>query len=132
MEKSQLDGITSGLEPLAYACALQQRAADIGFDWPDAVAILAKVEEELEEVREALASGDHDAIEDELGDLLFVIVNLARKSGLHADTALQRACAKFTRRFRLMEQAAAQEGSCLEEETLEQMEARWQVAKRQS
>lgn len=122
---SALDPVPPGLEPLARAWRLQARAAEVGFDWPDPRGPLAKLGEEMAEVEEALAAGDEAALRDEVGDLLFTVVNLARHLGVRPDTALDQANAKFERRFRAMEGG----GSDLRALGLEALEARWTRAK---
>jgi len=104
---SVLDRVPRGLDPLSRALRLQRAAAEIGFDWPDAAGPLAKVEEEVAEVRTALASDDKSRAAEELGDLLFSVVNLARHLGVHPVEALLDANAKFERRFRGLERRAA-------------------------
>ena len=104
---SALDGVALALPALVRADKLQRRAARVGFDWPEIAPVVAKVEEELGEVAEAAASGESDALEDELGDLLFSAVNLARHHGVDAERALSRANAKFERRFRGVERLAS-------------------------
>lgn len=103
---STLHGVPRGLPALARAMQLQRRAARIGFDWPDQAGRLAKVGEELAELDEARRRGDPRALEDEFGDLLFMVVNVGRALGLEAEDALRRTNAKFERRFRAMEAAA--------------------------
>lgn len=111
---SRLDGVPTALPALARAYDLQSKAARVGFDWPSQQDRLAKIEEELAELDEALqdsagaadADGRRDRIEAEFGDLLFMIVNVGRGLGLRAEDALRSACAKFERRFRAMEAAA--------------------------
>lgn len=125
-EASVLDGITGGLPELSRALKLQKRAARVGFDWDDPARVLDKMEEELAEMRQALASGNPTEMEDELGDLLFVCVNLARQINLDAGRALRHANAKFEARFRAMEKLAESELSML---SLEQLEALWQEVK---
>ncbi len=125
-----LDGIPLAEPALARARALCSRAATVGFDWPTAEAVLDKLDEETREVHAAMASGDRAAIEDEIGDLLFVIANLARKLGVDAESALRQANRKFTRRFKAMETQLLDAGLPLAEATLDQMEAGWQAAKR--
>ncbi len=122
---SVLDPVPPGLEPLARAWRLQARAAEVGFDWPDPGGPLAKLGEEMVEVEEALASGDEAALRDEVGDLLFTVVNLARHLGVRPDTALDQANAKFERRFRAMERNAPD----LRALDLDALEARWTEAK---
>lgn len=128
-ETGVLDGVALGLPALMRAQKLQKRAARVGFDWNDPQAVLAKIAEESAELTEAAASADPDRIEDELGDLLFVMVNLARHLGADAETALRRSNAKFTRRFGAIEQGLAAAGKTPQEATLEEMEALWQRAK---
>lgn len=136
------DGLPSGLPPLHRAHRLQDRAAGVGFDWPDANGPAGKVEEELAEVRAHLqsavprpASGQpvHDAVhadlEMELGDLLFACVNLCRKAHVHASLALDRANAKFEARFRQVEDLARERGAVLGEVTLEELDALWDEVK---
>ena len=128
---SALDGIAAGLPAWQRALELQRRAASVGFDWPDARPVLDKLAEELEEVRAEFAAGaGHVRLEDEIGDLLFVIVNLARHAGVDFIDALDHANAKFERRFRGMEQIAAARGGSLHEHPLAEQEALWRQAKR--
>ncbi|MCM2971159.1 nucleoside triphosphate pyrophosphohydrolase [Larsenimonas suaedae] len=128
---SLLDDVPVGLPALTRAGKLSKRAARGGFDWPDARGALAKVHEELAELEQAMAEGQADACEDELGDVLFSVVNLARKQGIDPEQALRRTNAKFERRFRYVERAIGDEGGALESASLDTMEAHWQAAKRQ-
>ncbi len=125
------EGLPAGLPSLHRAQRLQDRAAGVGFDWPDVEGPAAKVEEELAEVREQLQTPERDkeALEDELGDLLFAVVNLCRKTGVHPSLALDRANAKFTRRFEVMERMAAEQGHGLNGRDLEALDALWEAAK---
>lgn len=125
-----LDGIPLAEPALVRARTICSRVAKVGFDWPTPEAVLQKLDEEAREVHEAIAAGDHDAIEDEIGDMLFVIANLARKLDVDAETALRRANLKFTRRFREVESRLAAAGQSLEQATLDEMEAAWQATKR--
>ncbi len=125
-----LDGIPLAEPALARARTICSRVAKVGFDWPTAEAVLEKLDEETREVHAAMAAGNREAIEDEIGDLLFVIANLARKLDVDAETALRRANRKFTRRFRAMEAHLEADGLRAGEATLDQMEAAWQAAKR--
>lgn len=102
-DASALAGVANGLAPLVRASKLQRRAARVGFDWPDASGVFAKLAEESAELREAHAHGDADAVEHELGDLLFTCVNLARHLDVDPEQALLRANLRFERRFRHME-----------------------------
>ncbi|MBB4050554.1 tetrapyrrole methylase family protein/MazG family protein/ATP diphosphatase [Devosia subaequoris] len=103
VEPSILDDVPQVLPALARAEKLTKRAAKVGFDWPDLVAVRAKIEEELAEVAEAETSGDEGALREEIGDLLFAVANLARKAGVDPEAALRDANSKFTRRFHYVE-----------------------------
>jgi nucleoside triphosphate diphosphatase len=127
---SVLDGLARGLDPLSRAQRIQDRVSAVGFDWPDAGGAYAKVEEELREVGAAL-DGDAEALEEELGDLLFAAVNLARLAGAHALRALQRANAKFTDRFLRLEHLARERGIVLGEASLDELDALWDEIKEQ-
>jgi len=124
-----LDDVPRALPALSRAQKLQKRAARVGFDWLDSEGVWAKIDEEVSELREAIVSQNENHIEAELGDVLIAVVNLARHLGVDAESATRRANSRFESRFRVMEQAALEEGSSLEEETLEQLEKRWQAAK---
>jgi MazG family protein len=127
---SALDGVTVGLPALARALKLQKRAARVGFDWPEAVQVFDKIDEELSEIKEEIDNeSDPERVEDEIGDLLFVVVNLARHLKVDPESALRHANGKFERRFRAMEQALAKDGQPLEQRALEDMEIAWQAAK---
>jgi nucleoside triphosphate diphosphatase len=121
---SALDGVPDGLPALQRAAKVQKKAALVGFDWADAPAVLPQVQSELDELREAMEHGDRQHIEEELGDLLFSAVNLARQLKMDPDLVLRRATDKFSRRFRHMEGQAELAG--LDSETLE---ALWRQAK---
>ena len=111
---------------------LQRRAADVGFDWPDVAGALDKMREEIDEVAEAAAGGDAAHLEEELGDLLFALVNVVRLYGFSAEHVLRRANDKFERRFHRMEQRlAADHGAGLAELSLDQMEQAWEKVKRE-
>ncbi|ABI78809.1 MazG family protein [Hyphomonas neptunium ATCC 15444] len=127
---SALDGVALSLPALLRAEKLQKRAARTGFDWTEAAHIFDKLEEETAEVKEAIASGDADAIEDEIGDLLFVAANLARRLSVDPEQALRRANGKFERRFRAMETAAADAGVAFASLSLDEQEAYWQAVKK--
>ncbi len=125
-----LDGLPATLPELLMAYRLQERAAGVGFDWPDTNGPLTKVHEELAEVEGELVGGDaRDRLEDELGDLLFAVVNLARKAGVQPGLALDRANAKFASRFRAIERIARERHVALGEATLEQLDAIWDEVK---
>lgn len=127
---SLLDGIPLAEPALARARSICSRVAQVGFDWPTATAVLDKLDEETREVHAAIEGGDRDAIEDEIGDMLFVIANLARKLDIDAEAALRRANRKFIRRFTSVEAQLAAAGLSLQQATLDQMEAAWQTTKR--
>ncbi|HXP91328.1 MAG TPA: nucleoside triphosphate pyrophosphohydrolase [Fibrobacteria bacterium] len=127
--KSRLDGIPTTFPALLRAKKLQVRAAKDGFDWPSADPVWEKLDEEIREVREAIDENDADHLEEEVGDLLFVAVNLARKLGVDPEIALQRANAKFDRRFRAMESFAEAEGRKLSILDLGAQDALWDRAK---
>lgn len=127
---SVLDDVAHGYPALMRAEKLQKRAARLGFDWPSADPVFDKMTEELDEVHEVIADGaDPDRLEDEIGDVLFVCVNLARKLKIDPETALRRANAKFERRFRDLESEAASEGRDLKAMELDQLEELWVAAK---
>lgn len=122
---SVLDDVPSTLPALARAEKLTKRAAKVGFDWPDFASVKAKVDEELVEVGEAAAAGDKAASHEEIGDLLFAVVNLARHAGVDAEAALRDANHKFTRRFHYVEDRARQDGVAIEAAGLEQLDRYW-------
>jgi len=133
-ETGTLAGIAIGLPALTRAAKLTRRAARVGFDWPDAAAVLDKLEEEAAELRQEMRSGtqvpDPERLRDEVGDLLFVLANLARKLDLDPEDCLRGANTKFERRFRFIEQATEKSGKLPSEFSLEQLEALWLAAKR--
>ncbi len=129
-ETGTLAGIPVGLPALTQALKLTQRAARVGFDWPDVGAVLGKLDEEVEELRAELPGGDPARLADELGDVLFVVANLARKLGLDPESCLGQANLKFTRRFNAVEQRLAESGQAATDATLEEMEAHWIAVKR--
>ena len=124
-----LAGIPTALPALTRAQKLTAKAAKVGFDWPDAVQVIEKIHEELEEVKEASSSGERDRIEDEIGDLLFSVTNLARHFGIDPERALRRTNAKFERRFTSVERALRNQGRSLDEASLDEMEKLWVHAK---
>ncbi|MGQ3674706.1 nucleoside triphosphate pyrophosphohydrolase [Xanthobacter sp. TB0139] len=130
-EKGVLGGIALPLPAMTRALKLQEKASSVGFDWNDAHAVLAKIREETDEVEEALSEGGPEAIREEIGDLLFAVVNLARHAGVEPERALRGTNEKFTRRFRYIEQMLEAENRAPEVASLEEMEALWQQAKRQ-
>lgn len=139
---SIVDGLPVDLPALHRAFRLQDRAAGVGFDWPDVAGPMEKVAEELDEVSEELAlrpprepnappryDAAHARLEEEIGDLLFAVVNLSRKAGVHPALALDKANVKFARRFGAVEQMAAVRGLKVGEATLEQLDALWDEVK---
>lgn len=127
---SVLDGIAGGLPALIHAEKLQKRAARVGFDWNDMRAVREKLLEEADELVEATESGNRSSVEEEMGDLLFVAVNLSRHLNVDPEQALRRANEKFIRRFRYIETALASDGRDIRASSLEEMEELWQEAKR--
>lgn len=124
-----MDSVARSLPALWRCEKIQAKAAKTGFEWPDTDAALDKVEEETRELREAVASSNADAVAEELGDLLFAAVKVARFAGVDPEQAAHAACEKFIRRFAAMEAAAADSGVPLEQRTLAQMQPLWQQAK---
>ncbi|HEY1953326.1 MAG TPA: nucleoside triphosphate pyrophosphohydrolase [Gemmatimonadaceae bacterium] len=142
--RSIADGLPTGLPSLHRAQRLQDRAAGVGFDWPDVRGPVEKVREELAEVQAELEASPpprhgepplldrhHDALEAELGDLLFAVVNLCRKAGVHASLALDKANSKFERRFQRIEQLAKERGIDVPHAGLEALDSLWDEAKRE-
>ena len=152
IENSILDNVPKGMPALMYAQKLQKACAKVGFDWPDAAPVIDKVREEVEEIQQeldfkqraqgALNAGvaplnsnvpdNQQAIEEEIGDALFAMVNLARHCKVDADTALRNASNKFANRFKGVERLAAEQGDKLDALTLDEMEALWQQVKQSS
>ncbi|QQA44482.1 nucleoside triphosphate pyrophosphohydrolase [Pelagovum pacificum] len=128
-ETRTLDGVALGLPALMRAVKLQKRAARVGFDWPETGQVLDKLVEEAGELVEARDSMTPDEIEDEMGDMLFVMANLARHLGVDPEAALRRTNAKFTRRFNAVEDALEADGRKPGESTLDEMDALWEAAK---
>lgn len=127
---SLLDGVAKAIPALRRAEKLQRRAATVGFDWKDMGGVLRAVREELEEVESAVDTGDQAHIKQEIGDLLFATVNLARFGGVDPESALRAANAKFERRFRYVEDRLAEQGRRPAEATLAELDAIWIEAKR--
>ena len=124
-----LSGVPAGLPALARALKLQQKASRVGFDWNDPQAVLAKIREEADEISKAIASGDRDEAKEEIGDLMFALVNLARHLDVDPDAALRATNAKFERRFASIEKALAGRGKSAVESSLAEMDALWDAAK---
>jgi MazG family protein len=132
-EKQQVsvtDGVPRTLPALLKAHKLQDRASRVGFDWKRIEDVIDKLEEELDELKHALDGKDRDAIEDELGDLFFVLVRIAGFVSVNPEEALRKTIAKFIHRFRHMEMRASENGRRLSDMTLEEMDVFWEEAKR--
>ena len=127
--ESILEGIPRELPSLLKAHRIQARAARVGFDWQRVDDVLKKLDEEMAEFREALARKNQHEIEDELGDIFFVLVNISRFVGVNPEDALRKTITKFISRFRYIEMKAADSGKSLSEMTLEEMDALWEEAK---
>ncbi len=131
-EAGLLDDVPRALPALLRAIKLQKRAATVGFDWDSAPKVVEKIAEEAREIAEARQSGaDQKTLEEELGDLLFAVANLARHLKVDPEAALQAANTKFTRRFRFIEQSLRAQGKSPRDTSLDDMEALWQQAKRE-
>ncbi|MCO7244961.1 MULTISPECIES: nucleoside triphosphate pyrophosphohydrolase [Halomonadaceae] len=126
---SVLDDVPRTLPALSRAAKLSKRAARVGFDWPDSQGVLAKIREELDEVEEALAAGDSVHAQEEVGDLLFAVTNLARTMGANPEQCLRNTNAKFERRFRFVERELEAAGRPLTDASLDEMESHWLAAK---
>lgn len=124
-----LDDVPVGLPALHRAAKLTKRAARVGFDWPSTDEVFAKLDEEVAELKAEIAAGDMDKAAEEMGDLLFVVANLARKLGVEPEDALRGANAKFVRRFRFIEEELAKAGKSPDQSTLEEMDGLWNAAK---
>ena len=127
--KSVLAGVPQSLPALLRASRLTEKAARVGFDWRRAEDVFAKLEEEIGEVREAIALGDQGNIHEEIGDLLFTVANIARKLNVNAEEALQSTNRKFMHRFESMERAVREKGQNLDQLSLEEMDALWDASK---
>ena len=127
--ESVLDGIPSSLPALERAYKLQKRAEKVGFDWRSFEGIKEKLLEELDEIESELKRGNREKLEEEVGDFLFMAVNLSRFLGIHPETALRKANRKFEERFRFMEKKAREMGRSLSDMDIDEMEELWQEAK---
>lgn len=127
---SLLDGVARALPALARAQKISQRAARAGFDWSSSDEVRAKLDEEVRELESAVASGDRSAVAEELGDVLFVLVNLARHLEVDAEVSLARATEKFADRFRFVERSLEAEGRSVPEATMDELEGLWVKAKK--
>ena len=128
-KQGTLDDVALALPALMRAIKLQKRAARVGFDWPEIDQVLEKMLEEAHELNDAKSNLSQAKIEEEFGDLLFVMVNFGRHLKIDAEEALRSANAKFTRRFKHIERALAERGKTPEQSTLEEMDALWEAAK---
>jgi ATP diphosphatase len=128
-DKGLLDDIPTALPALQRAEKLQKRASTVGFDWPETIQVLDKIEEEIAELREALLEGNQAHIQDEMGDVLFAMTNLARHINVKSEMALRGTNEKFVRRFSFIETSLKNQGHSLEDASLEEMEGLWQAAK---
>ena len=124
-----LDDVPVGLPALHRAAKLTKRAARVGFDWPSTDEVFAKLEEEIAELKAEIAAGDARKAAEEMGDILFVVANLARKLGVEPEDALRGANAKFVRRFGFIEAELAKDGRTPDQSTLEEMDRLWDAAK---
>ncbi|MGL5139203.1 MAG: MazG family protein, partial [Beijerinckiaceae bacterium] len=130
IETGVLAGVSAALPAAQRAVKLQDKAASVGFDWPNVMDVIAKAEEELAELKEAVASGDRAHVQEELGDLLFVLANAARWHSLDPDQAIAAANAKFERRFARVEELLAARGRTPAMSDLAEMDALWNEAKK--
>lgn len=129
-DESILGGVPVTHTALTRACKLQKKAANAGFDWPDTGAVFEKVTEELEELRQEIDTGNEvDNIRDEVGDLLFAVVNLARHAGVDPESALRQANRKFTRRFHAVETQCRRAGASVQQTDLATLDSYWEQAK---
>lgn len=128
---SALNGVPVALPALLRAVKLQRKAARVGFDWKELDPVIDKIGEEITELREEIASGDQTAAEEEIGDLLFATVNLARHLRIEPEAALHAASVKFSRRFQAVEQLLAENGKLPTDASLEEMDELWNRAKRE-
>ncbi|MFH0777616.1 MAG: nucleoside triphosphate pyrophosphohydrolase [Candidatus Eisenbacteria bacterium] len=125
-----LEGLSPTLSPLVGSFRLQEKAAAVGFDWPEPRNVIDKIKEETVELEEALSSGDPEAVKREIGDLLFSLVNLARKTGTNPEICLKHTMEKFQTRFAAIELALREKGKRPSDSTLEEMDALWNNAKK--
>lgn len=124
-----LQDIPAGLPPMRHAFSVHKKAAAVGFDWPDHRGVIDKLFEEIEELKDAVDSGNKDNIREEIGDLFFTVINLARKLGIDSESALAGSSAKFIKRFNIMEENARAQGMDLESMSRENLEVIWQDSK---
>lgn len=130
--RTVLAGVPDALPALTKAFRVQEKAANVGFDWESPEQVWAKVKEEIGEVSEAIAAGDRQAVDEEFGDLLFSVINAARLYKVNPENALELTNRKFIRRFNYIEQGAGAAGRGIRELSLDEMEALWQQAKKEA
>ncbi len=128
-DEGLFDDVPDHLPPLRKATSIQRKAASVGFDWPDAGGIIEKLREETDELESELDRDDKEAITGEIGDLLFTVVNLARRSGVQPESALETSSMKFVRRFKELEQKIRNRGGELDKTPLAELERLWQESK---
>lgn len=128
-KKRILDGVPRSYNALLRSLRIQQKVASVGFEWPDTEGIMDKLKEEMEELRVSIKNQDQDNMEEEFGDILFVLVNYAKKLGINPENALQRTNNKFIKRFNYIEEAIESKGEKVEEKTLEELDSIWEEAK---
>ncbi|MEA2096779.1 MAG: nucleoside triphosphate pyrophosphohydrolase [Candidatus Cloacimonadota bacterium] len=126
---SAIDGIPQNMPALIVAQRMQEKAASVGFDWPDLAPAVAKLEEEVKEFQEAYENKDIEEMQNELGDMIFAIVNIARKSGFDTETALRRTISRFESRFKKVENHFISNGKKMLDASLEQLDEIWEIAK---
>ncbi len=129
LRNSVLEGVPQSMPSLLRAHRLQKRAAQVGFDWEKVEDVLKKVDEEINELKEAIKSGKREEIEDELGDIFFMLVNLSRFIGVNPEDAHRKTISKFIQRFRYIEMKAEEQGRKISDMTLEEMDRLWDEAK---
>jgi MazG family protein len=129
-ENRLLDDVPDHLPPLRKATSIQRKVATVGFDWPDVQGVVDKLREETGELEEELENGDREALTEEIGDLLFTVVNLARRLGIPPESALETSSMKFVRRFNELEQMIRDRGGKLDQTPLDELERLWQANKR--
>jgi len=127
--RSLLDGIPENLYSLSRAERITRKVSSAGFDWPDLTGVLTKMDEEIKELQEALSSGDRRKIREEIGDLLFVLVNLSRFLRINPEDALRRTIEKFISRFHYIERSLSKRGKSIGQSNLSEMDLLWEEAK---
>lgn len=127
--KSVLDGIPKGMPALLQAQRIQEKAASVGFDWDSLDPVFEKINEEIGEVKEELVDDNHNRIEEEVGDLLFAVVNLARKLDIDSEIAMKKANDKFSTRFKKIEQVLEKKGENINDKTLRELDQIWEIIK---